>query len=98
MLFLDPPASRKGKPNENLARELMELFTLGVGNYTEADGKEAARALTGWSVADGAFREEARQHDPEEKTILGRNGRWRGADLVKMLLDQPATPRRDSGC
>jgi uncharacterized protein (DUF1800 family) len=93
LLFLDAPANRKGKPNENLARELMELFTLGIGHYTEGDVKEAARALTGWS-ADGQFREDPRQHDPGEKTILGRRGRWSGTDLVKMLLDHPATPRR----
>jgi hypothetical protein len=94
LLYLDAPANRKGKPNENLARELMELFTLGLGPYTEADVKEAARALTGWSVADGEFREDPAQHDPGEKTLLGRKGRWRGADLVKMLLDHPATARR----
>jgi uncharacterized protein (DUF1800 family) len=97
LLFLDAPANRKGRPNENLARELMELFTLGVGNYTEQDVKEAARALTGWSVADGQFREDPAQHDPGEKTVLGRTGRWRGADLVKTLLDHPATPRRLAG-
>ena len=53
LVFLDAPANRKGHPNENLARELMELFTLGIGHYTEADVKEAARALTGWTVTDG---------------------------------------------
>jgi uncharacterized protein (DUF1800 family) len=94
LLYLDAPANRKGKPNENLARELMELFTLGIGPYTERDVKEAARTLTGWSVADGEFREDPREHDPGEKTVLGRTGRWRGADLAKILLDHPATPRR----
>src|SRR5262249_48055817 len=57
LVWLDAPANRKGKPNENLARELMELFTLGVGHYTETDVKEAARALTGWKLALGAFRD-----------------------------------------
>jgi hypothetical protein len=94
LLFLDAPANRKAKPNENLARELMELFTLGIGPYTEGDVKEAARALTGWSVADGEFREDPREHDPGEKTVLGRTRRWRGADLAKVLLDHPATSRR----
>ena len=56
LVWLDAPANRKGHPNENLARELMELFTLGVGHYSEADVKEAARALTGWIVEDGTFR------------------------------------------
>jgi uncharacterized protein (DUF1800 family) len=97
LLFLDAPANRKGRPNENLARELMELFTLGVGTYTEQDVKESARALTGWSVADGRFREDPAQHVPGEKTVLGRPGRWRGTDLVKMLLDHPATSRRLAG-
>jgi uncharacterized protein (DUF1800 family) len=92
--WLDAPSNRKGHPNENLGRELMELFTLGIGNYSEQDVKEAARALTGWTVAGGQFREDASQHDDGEKTILGRRGKWKGDDLVKMLLDQPATAGR----
>jgi uncharacterized protein (DUF1800 family) len=92
--FLDAPANRKGHPNENLARELMELFTLGIGHYSEADVKEAARALTGWSVGRTGFREMPREHDEGEKTILGRTGRWRGSDLVPMLLAHPATSER----
>jgi uncharacterized protein (DUF1800 family) len=94
LVWLDAPANRKGKPNENLGRELMELFTLGVGHYTEADVKEAARALTGWKVAHGEFRDWAPDHDDGDKTILGRKGKWTGDDLVKMLLDHPATARR----
>src|SRR5262249_32776925 len=87
--FLDAPANRKGHANENLARELMELFTLGIGNYTEADVKEAARALTGWTVESGIFTEEAPRHDDGEKSILGKKGAWTGSDLVRMLLDHP---------
>jgi uncharacterized protein (DUF1800 family) len=94
LVFLDAPANRKGHPNENLARELMELFTLGIGHYTEADVKEGARALTGWSVGPDGFREVGREHDDGEKTILGRTGRWRGDDFVKMLLEHPATSER----
>jgi uncharacterized protein (DUF1800 family) len=94
LLYLDAPANRKDHPNENLARELMELFTLGIGNYPEADVQEAARALTGWTVDDGAFREAPAKHDDGEKTLLGRKGRWGGADLLAILLEQPATPRR----
>ena len=94
LLYLDAPSNRKGHPNENLARELMELFTLGIGHYTEADVKEAARALTGWTVEDGAFREVPSKHDDGEKTLLGRKGKWSGADLLANLLDQPATARR----
>src|SRR5262249_39669220 len=61
--YLDAPANRKGHPNENLARELMELFTLGIGNYSEKDVKEAARALTGWTVEDGVFTLKPAGHD-----------------------------------
>jgi uncharacterized protein (DUF1800 family) len=94
LLYLDAQANRKGKPNENLARELMELFTLGIGHYTEADVKEAARALTGWTVDKGHFREDANLHDSGEKTILGRKGAWKGDDLLRLLLDHPATADR----
>jgi uncharacterized protein (DUF1800 family) len=94
LLWLDAPANRKGHPNENLARELMELFTLGIGHYSEADVKEAARALTGWTVEDGQFRQDPVRHDGDDKTILGRQGKWTGDDLVKMLLEQPATAER----
>jgi hypothetical protein len=94
LLWLDAPANRAGHPNENLARELMELFTLGIGHYTEADVKEAARALTGWTVAEDKFRDEAARHDGGEKTVLGRTGRWTGDDLVKILLTQSATAER----
>jgi hypothetical protein len=94
MNYLDAPANRKGHPNENLARELMELFTLGVGHYSEEDVKQAARALTGWTVEDGAFQDVSARHDDGEKTILGRKGKWKGDDLVKMLLEHPATAER----
>jgi uncharacterized protein (DUF1800 family) len=94
LLYLDAPSNRKDHPNENLARELMELFTLGLGPYTEADVKESARALTGWTVEDGQFRESPSKHDDGEKAILGRKGRWAGADLLATLLDHPSTSRR----
>jgi uncharacterized protein (DUF1800 family) len=92
--WLDAPANRKEHPNENLARELMELFTLGIGHYSEKDVKEGARALTGWTLTDGKFTEDAARHDEGEKTILSRTGAWRGDDLVRMVLDQPATAER----
>jgi hypothetical protein len=94
LVWLDAQANRKAHPNENLGRELMELFTLGLGPFTETDVKEAARALTGWSVVDGEFREVPAQHDEGEKTILGRRGRWRTGDLVRILLDDPSTAER----
>lgn len=97
LAFLDAPANRKGHPNENLGRELMELFTLGAGNYSELDVKEAARALTGWSVSDGKFTEVAARHDDGEKTILANKGKWSGVDLVKFLLEHRATAQRIVG-
>ena len=94
LVFLDAPSNRKGHANENLARESMELFTVGIGHFTEADVKEVARALTGWTVEDGFFAENAARHDDGEKTILDQKGKWGGADVVRILLDHPATARR----
>ena len=94
LIWLDAQANRKEHPNENLAREIMELFTLGVGNYTEADVKEAARALTGWTAAKGAFRFERELHDAGDKSILDRTGRLSGDDLLSILLEQEATAKR----
>jgi uncharacterized protein (DUF1800 family) len=95
LICLDGAVNRKGRPNENLARELMELFALGVGNYSERDVKEAARALTGWKVtSDGEFAEWPAGHDDGVKTLLGRTGRWTGDDVVRILLEQPATAER----
>jgi uncharacterized protein (DUF1800 family) len=94
LVWLDAPANRKGHPNENLGREVMELFTLGIGHYTESDVQEAARALTGWTVAGDQFREDPARHDDGEKTILGKKGKWRGDDLLRLLLEHPATADR----
>src|SRR5579871_5387403 len=94
LVWLDAPANRKGHPNENLGRELMELFTLGIGHYSETDVKEAARTLTGWSIQDGEFVEVPSAHDLGEKTILGKKGRWKAPDLARMLLEHPATSHR----
>jgi uncharacterized protein (DUF1800 family) len=95
LVWLDAPANRKGHPNENLGRELMELFTLGIGNYSERDVKEAARALTGWSLEEeSGFVERKSHHDAGEKAVLGKTGRWGGDDLVKLLLESPATSHR----
>lgn len=87
--YLDNVQNRRGKPNENWARELMELFTLGIGNYTEQDIKEAARAFTGWTIRNGAFAFDGRQHDTGSKTVLGRTGAFDGEDIVDILLAQP---------
>ena len=94
LIWLDAPENRRGRPNENLARELMELFTLGVGHFTESDVKEAARALTGYTVLDGEFRCVAADHDGGTKTVLGRSGAWNGDDLRSLLLRDPRTADR----
>jgi uncharacterized protein (DUF1800 family) len=94
LVWLDSPANRKGKPNENLARELMELFTLGVGHYSEPDVKEAARALTGRTIAQGQYLFKKDNHDEGAKTILGKTDRFDGDKLADLLLDQPATAYR----
>jgi uncharacterized protein (DUF1800 family) len=94
LVWLDAPANRKGHPNENLARELLELFGLGVGHFTENDVRETARALTGWSVIDGESHESAPRHDDEAKTILGKTGNWRSSDVVRMIVEHPATADR----
>ncbi len=94
LLYLDASANRKGRPNENLARELMELFTLGLGHYSESDVKEVARALTGWTVEEDRFVEVPEAHDTGEKVILGRKGPWAGSDVLSILLEHPATAER----
>ncbi len=91
--YLDNNDSRKGRPNENLAREIMELFSLGVGNYTEKDIKEGARALTGYTFEDDDFVFQPRNHDNGEKRILGRSGNIKGEDFVDIILNQPACAR-----
>ena len=91
--YLDNNDSKKGKPNENLAREIMELFSLGVGNYTERDIKEGARALTGYTFEDDEFVFQAKNHDTGVKNILGRSGAMDGEDFVDTILSQPACAR-----
>ena len=90
--FLNNDRNYRGRPNENLARELMELFTLGEGHYTERDIKEAARALTGYHVDDDDFAFRQRAHDPREKRILGRTAEFDGDTLVQHLLRQRSCP------
>jgi uncharacterized protein (DUF1800 family) len=93
MVWLNTVDSVKGKPNENYARELMELFSLGIGHYTEADIREAAKAFTGYEIAAGKGTFNARKHDLGQKTVLGTTGAFRGEDIAKICLDQPACPR-----
>jgi uncharacterized protein (DUF1800 family) len=121
MLYLDTVESTKEHPNENYARELMELFTMGLGNYTEEDVREASRAFTGWRITqpridpnalaglteaereaarrraayeyDPAYQFVARQHDYGQKTFLGQTSGWDGTDIVRIIMQQPATGR-----
>ena len=90
--FLNNQQNHKGHPNENFARELMELFTIGRGNYTEQDVKESARAFTGWGFdKDGVFKIRPFLHDDGQKTFLGKTGNLTGEDIINRLLEQKQT-------
>lgn len=92
--FLNNQQNRKDHPNENFAREVMELFTLGRGNYTENDIKEAARAFTGWSAnLKGEFVFRKFQHDYGSKTVLGKTGNFDGGEVLDILLQQKQTAK-----
>jgi uncharacterized protein (DUF1800 family) len=93
LVYLDGESNTKEHPNENYARELMELFTLGIGNYTEKDVKEAARAFTGWHRDGAKFVFNAEEHDGGPKTFLRKKGNLDGGDILDVLMQQPALPR-----
>lgn len=104
IFWLDNNENHKGEPNENYGRELMELFSLGVGNYTEQDIKMAARAFTGWTFTqpiplypyghhDAHFVYHPEDHDDSIKTFLGHTGRFNGDDIVDIIVEQPAAAR-----
>ena len=95
--FLDAGVNVKGAPNENFAREIMELFTMGVGNYSERDVREAARAFTGWNYVDLQFVVHKEQHDDGPKTFLGSTGNLDGVDVIDIILKQPVTARFIAG-
>ena len=97
IVWLDGDENSKGRPNENFARELFELFSLGVGNYTEADIREAARGFTGWHQRDGRFRFVGRVHDRDAKTLFGESGPFDGTDIVRLTVDHPACSRFIAG-
>jgi uncharacterized protein (DUF1800 family) len=92
LLYLDNAENNKSHPNENYARELMELFTLGIGNYTEEDIRQSARAFTGWTIdrQTGQFTFNARTHDDGTKTFLSRTGNFDGSDIVNVIYQQRA--------
>jgi uncharacterized protein (DUF1800 family) len=100
LVWLDGNKNRREKPNENFAREFLELFTLGVGHFAERDVREAARAFTGWTTVRGdsgrlgpppIYAFDAEKYDDGPKTFLGSSGRWNATDIVRMVLNQPAT-------
>jgi hypothetical protein len=93
LLWLDSNSNVKAHPNENYAREVMELFSLGVGNYTEKDVREAARAFTGWHTNGDDYAFRPKFHDFGDKTVLRQTGNWNGDDVVRILLEQPAAAR-----
>jgi len=93
LAFLDAGVNVKGSPNENFAREIMELFTMGVGHYSEQDIREAARAFTGWNYQGLTFKVAKDKHDNSEKTVLGERGRFDGVDVIDIILNQKVTAR-----
>ena len=111
LIYLDGARSRPQQPNENFARELFELFTLGEGNYTEKDIQEAARAFTGWTIrlpkkpgevmdeetTPPSFVSNPRWHDAKSKKIFGKRGSFDGSDVIRLTLQQPAAPRWITG-
>ena len=95
MIWLDANQNKKGSPNENFARELMELFTIGIGSYTDADVREAARTFTGWRIdkQSGAFSQQPKNFDAGIKTVLGQSGAFTGEQTVSLLAKHPAAAR-----
>ena len=93
LVWLDANTNRKSRPNDSLARNLMERFSMGLGNYSEEDVREASRAFTGWAVLKNRLRYFDREHDSGAKKVLGREGNFDGEDVVRILLEQAATPR-----
>ena len=90
LVYLDNGENVKDHPNENFGRELLELFTLGVGNYTEQDIREGSRAFTGWTNDVLEFKFDSAQHDFDSKTFLGQTGPFNGEDIIEIILQQPA--------
>ena len=97
LAYLDAGVNVKGSPNENFAREIMEMFTMGVGNYTEHDIREAARAFTGWNFVGLEFHADPAKHDDGEKTFFGQTARYDGVGIIDRILAAPATPQYISG-
>ena len=97
LYYLDAGENVKGAANENFAREVMELFSIGVGNYTEQDVREAARAFTGWNFENLDFVVNAVKHDDGQKNFMGRTGNFDGVDVLNIILEQPITSEYIAG-
>jgi uncharacterized protein (DUF1800 family) len=97
LAFLDAGVNVKGAPNENFAREIMEMFSMGVGNYSETDIREAARAFTGWNFVDLDFVVTPEKHDATLKTFFGKQGHFDGVDVIDVILSQPVTSEHVAG-
>ena len=97
LLYLDSASNRKSHPNENYAREIMELFALGEGNYSENDVRELARCFTGWEIKRKKFRFNRYQHDNDTKNVLGKQGKLGGEDGVAIVAAQESAPRFIAG-
>ncbi|MFT5286783.1 MAG: hypothetical protein ACI8TQ_002955 [Planctomycetota bacterium] len=92
LIWLDGNANRRGNPNENFAREVMELFALGIGSYSESDIQEAARAFTGWGTNGRKFKFTTDHHDRASKQIFGKRGDFDGEQAIELVLEHPACP------
>jgi len=97
LIWLDGGVNRRNAPNENYGRELLELYTLGIGNYDEDDVLAAARAFTGWNLRNNEFFFDANQHDAGDKAFLGTSGAFDGGDILTIVANQPETAQRIVG-
>lgn len=95
IMYLNGQQNTVKKSNENFARELMELFTIGIGNYTEDDVKEAGRAFTGWKTnqIEGSSEFKEGRHDPSLKKFMGKSGNFQGEDIIDIILENKETAR-----
>ena len=94
LIWLDGATNHRNAPNENFGRELLELYTLGIGNYSEADVKAAARAFTGWNLHGTDYFFDENQHDAGDKTFLGLSGNLDGTDILATVVNHPSTAQR----
>ncbi len=94
LVYLDANSNRVGHPNENLGREMLELFSVGRGNFGESDVRNVSKALTGWTVKNDQFEFVKKNHDNSEKVILEKTGKWNGDDAMRIALEHPGTAKR----